>query len=40
MTSCSYVLRYDGTNLQQLTDSQWEDGTPRRQPSNRLSSRR
>jgi len=35
-----FVMRYDGTNLQQLTDNQWEDGTPAWQPSNRLSSRR
>lgn len=21
-------MRYDGTNVQQLTDNQWEDGTP------------
>jgi Tol biopolymer transport system component len=23
-----FVMRYDGTNVQQLTDNQWEDGTP------------
>jgi hypothetical protein len=29
------VMRYDGTNVQQLTDNQWEDGTPAWQPSRR-----
>src|SRR4026208_1533434 len=23
-----FVMRYDGTNLQQLTDNHWEEGTP------------
>ena len=23
-----FVMRYDGTNVQQLTDNQWEEGTP------------
>jgi quinol monooxygenase YgiN len=27
-----FVMRYDGTNIQQLTDNQWEDGTPAWQP--------
>jgi TolB protein len=27
-----FVMRYDGTNVQQLTDNQWEDGTPAWQP--------
>jgi TolB protein len=27
-----FVMRYDGTNVQQLTDNQWEDGTPSWQP--------
>jgi Tol biopolymer transport system component len=35
-----FVMRYDGTNLRQLTDNQWEDGTPAWQPSSRSSSRR
>jgi dipeptidyl aminopeptidase/acylaminoacyl peptidase len=28
-----FVMRYDGTHVQQLTDNQWEDGTPAWQPS-------
>jgi TolB protein len=35
-----FVMRYDGTNLVQLTDNQWEDGTPAWQPVRRLSSER
>lgn len=36
-----FVMRYDGTNLQQLTDNQWEDGTPAWQPTGgRVSSSR
>jgi len=27
-----FVMRYDGTDVQQLTDNQWEDGTPAWQP--------
>jgi TolB protein len=27
-----FVMRYDGTNIEQLTDNQWEDGTPAWQP--------
>ena len=27
-----YVMRYDGTGLQQLTDNQWEEGTPAWRP--------
>ncbi len=34
-----FVMRYDGTGIQQLTDNQWEDGTPAGQPSRRLASR-
>ena len=30
-----FVMRYDGTNVQQLTDNQWEDGTPAWQPRAR-----
>jgi len=30
-----FVMRYDGTNVQQLTDNQWEDGTPAWQPTGR-----
>ena len=30
-----FVMRYDGTNVRQLTDNQWEDGTPSWQPSPR-----
>jgi TolB protein len=33
-----FVMRYDGTNLQQLTDNQWEDGTPAWQPARPRSS--
>ena len=37
-------MRYDGTHVRQLTDNQWEDGTPawqpsRRQPASRTVSR-
>ena len=35
-----FVMRYDGTKVQQLTDNQWEDGTPAWQPSRRVSSQR
>ncbi|OLC51423.1 MAG: hypothetical protein AUH43_02700 [Acidobacteria bacterium 13_1_40CM_65_14] len=35
-----FVMRADGTNVEQLTDNQWEDGTPAWQPTGRLSSRR
>jgi Tol biopolymer transport system component len=35
-----FVMRSDGTGLEQLTDNQWEDGTPAFQPPARLSSRR
>jgi TolB protein len=27
-----FVMRFDGTNVRQLTDNQWEDGTPAWQP--------
>jgi Tol biopolymer transport system component len=30
-----FVMRYDGTGVQQLTDNQWEDGTPAWQPARR-----
>ena len=29
-----FVMRYDGTSVEQLTDNQWEDGTPAWQPGN------
>jgi Tol biopolymer transport system component len=32
-----FVMRYDGSDVQQLTDNQWEDGTPAWQPSSRPS---
>jgi Tol biopolymer transport system component len=36
-----FVMRFDGTRVQQLTDNQWEDGTPAWQPtSSRRVSRR
>jgi len=28
-----FVMRYDGTSTEQLTDNQWEDGTPAWQPT-------
>jgi Tol biopolymer transport system component len=28
-----FVMRYDGTGIQQLTDNQWEEGTPAWQPA-------
>jgi TolB protein len=33
-----FVMRYDGTDVQQLTDNQWEDGTPAWQPAPRRPS--
>jgi Tol biopolymer transport system component len=27
-----FVMRYDGTSVEQLTDNQWEEGTPAWQP--------
>jgi Tol biopolymer transport system component len=33
-----FVMRYDGSNVQQLTDNQWEDGTPAWQPMRPRSS--
>jgi Tol biopolymer transport system component len=27
-----FVMRYDGTGVEQLTDDQWEEGTPAWQP--------
>jgi Tol biopolymer transport system component len=30
-----FVMRYDGSRVQQLTDNQWEDGTPAWQPVRR-----
>jgi Tol biopolymer transport system component len=30
-----FVMRYDGSDVQQLTDNQWEDGTPAWQPTPR-----
>ena len=35
-----FVMRYDGSDVEQLTDNQWEDGTPAWQPAGRLVSRR
>ena len=34
-----FVMRADGTQLEQLTDNQWEDGTPAWQPTGRPTSR-
>lgn len=33
-----FVMRYDGTEVEQLTDNQWEDATPAWQPSPRFLS--
>jgi len=35
-----FVMRYDGTHVQQLTDNQWEDGGPAWQPTPQLQSKR
>ena len=34
-----FVMRYDGTHIEQLTDNQWEDGTPAWQPAALLHGR-
>ena len=31
-----FVMRSDGSEVQQLTDNQWEDGTPSWQPTTTL----
>jgi Tol biopolymer transport system component len=33
-----FVMRYDGTRVEQLTDNQWEDGTPAWEPAAALKS--
>lgn len=35
-----FVMRYDGTKVEQLTDNQWEDGTPAWVPQPKQVSRR
>ena len=35
-----FVMRSDGTGVEQLTDNQWEDGTPAWQPVRKLVSQR
>ena len=35
-----FVMRYDGAAVEQLTDNQWEDGTPAWVPARKLISRR
>ena len=35
-----FVMRYDGTDVQQLTDNQWEDATAAWQPTPRMRSSR
>ena len=35
-----FVMRYDGANVEQLTDNQWEDGTPAWVPARKMISRR
>ena len=32
-----FVMRYDGTDVRQLTDNQWEDGTPAWQPNAQVT---
>jgi Tol biopolymer transport system component len=34
-----FVMRYDGTHVQQLTDNQWEDGGAVWQPTPKLTSK-
>ena len=34
-----FVMRYDGADVQQLTDNQWEDGGPAWQPTQPQSKR-
>jgi hypothetical protein len=29
----AFGMRYDGTYIEQITDNQWEDGTPAWQPT-------
>ncbi|HZP48606.1 MAG TPA: hypothetical protein VFB07_08730 [Vicinamibacterales bacterium] len=35
-----FVMKYDGTDVQQITDNQWEDGTPAWVPQPKTISRR
>jgi Tol biopolymer transport system component len=35
-----FVMRYDGTAVEQITDNQWEDGTPAWQPTRQRTSQR
>lgn len=35
-----FVMRYDGTSLERLTDNQWEDGTPAWQPTGGVAASR
>jgi TolB protein len=35
-----FVMRYDGSNVEQLTDNQWEEGTPAWQPAPKQLSRK
>jgi Tol biopolymer transport system component len=34
-----FVMRFDGSGVEQLTDNQWEEGTPAWQPSGRTGTR-
>jgi Tol biopolymer transport system component len=34
-----FVMRYDGTHIEQLTDNQWEEGTPAWQPTAPIAAR-
>jgi hypothetical protein len=33
-------MRFDGTNVRQLTDNQWEEGTPAWRPAPRATAAR
>jgi Tol biopolymer transport system component len=35
-----FVMRFDGTDVRQLTDNQWEEGTPAWRPSGRTTAMR
>jgi hypothetical protein len=35
-----FVMKYDGTEIEQLTDNQWEDGGPAWQPHKANPARR
>ncbi len=35
-----FIMRYDGTHVEQLTDNQWEDAGPAWQPTPKPSAKR